>query len=207
MTPKPSNRMRGRACMSASAGAPPSVTEFPMGRNAGHPTQMAGIPTTEARGGAAHTLSHDERAAAGKALRDKSPRTQHAIWKKSEARRGSHRPPACGGYRPVAGACADPLRPDAPVTICLLPRDGCGDGRRSGANAHHRHQGAGMRRLPSDELRWLCHAGTQHHLRYQRLRRDIAGSVGMGRQAACRRPSFWRRDRSVCPMRKAAMPQ
>ena len=72
--------------MSASAGAPPSVTEFPMGRNAGHPTQMAGIPTTEARGGAAHTLSHDERAAAGKALRDKSPRTQHAIWKKSEAR-------------------------------------------------------------------------------------------------------------------------
>ena len=37
--------------------------------------------------GAAHQLTHDERMAAGKALRDKCPRTSHAAWKRPANRR------------------------------------------------------------------------------------------------------------------------
>ncbi len=67
--------------MSATVGAPLSATELPAEVRAGprgQPADGASAP--------AHTLSHDERAAAGRALRDKFPRTQHATWKKSETR-------------------------------------------------------------------------------------------------------------------------
>ena len=67
--------------MSATVGAPLSATELPAEVRAGPRGQPA-----DAASAAAHTLSHDERAAAGRALRDKFPRTQHATWKKSETR-------------------------------------------------------------------------------------------------------------------------
>jgi hypothetical protein len=59
---------------------------------------------------ASHILSHDERTAIGKTLRDKLPRNQHATWKRSETRadliallrRGSTTDAAC--VRPVSWA-------------------------------------------------------------------------------------------------------
>ena len=94
--------------MSATVGAPLSATELPAEVRAGPRGQPA-----DAASAPAHTLSHDERAAAGRALRDKFPRTQHATWKKSETRTDPIDLLRAVGCRPAAGPCADPLRPHA----------------------------------------------------------------------------------------------
>ena len=68
--------------------------------------------------------------------------------------------------------------------------------RRISPRRRHRHSCAGLRRLPPDEFRGLRHAGAQCSVRHQRFRRDAAGPLGMGSQAACRllracRPEQW----------------
>ena len=105
-------------------------------------------------------------------------------------------PPAGLRRRAPAGAGADPLRPHAAIALHLLSRLGRAHGRRPRAARRRRAARAGLRRLPPDELRRLRHARAQHHLRHQRLRRDPAGALGMGRQAAGRLASCWRRARN-----------
>ena len=58
---------------------------------------------------------------------------------------------------------------------------------------------AGLRRRAPDEFRRLRHAGAQHFLRHQRFRRDPAGAMGVGRQAAARRASSSPPSISACP--------
>ena len=53
-------------------------------------------------------------------------------------------------------------------------------------HAGDRHPCPGMRRRPPDEFRRLRHAGAPADLRHQRSRRDLAGALGVGRQAARR---------------------
>ena len=49
--------------------------------------------------------------------------------------------------------------------------------------ASDRPSGAGVRRLPPDELWPVCHPRAQPRLRHQRLRRNPARTLGVGRQA------------------------
>ena len=61
---------------------------------------------------------------------------------------------------------------------------------------------AGVRRRPRRQLREVRHARAQHRVRHQRLRRDAARSVGVGRQAAVRQPA--RRRRASTASRRAS---
>ena len=88
------------------------------------------------------------------------------------------------GRDPGARAGAHPLRPDAGVAVHLLPRRGADHGRRSGRHAPLGDHHAGLWRRPPDELRRVRVAGTPPGVRHQRLRRDLPGPVGVGRQAA-----------------------
>lgn len=72
--------------MSATVETTPSVAKLPAASNADTRAENADIPRPAASGAAAHTHSHDERATAGKALRDRLPRALHAAWKRSETR-------------------------------------------------------------------------------------------------------------------------
>ena len=83
----------------------------------------------------------------------------------------------------VPGAAADPLRPDGVLAVRVLPRcrRGHGDGPRHDAGL--RHQRAALRRRPPGELRHLQLARPSARVRPQRLRRDAARAVGVGRQA------------------------
>ena len=83
----------------------------------------------------------------------------------------------------LAGTGADPLRTHGPQSVHLPARLGGTDGVRPRHPADHRHQGAGVRRLPPAELRRVCHARAEPGLRPQRLRRDASGAVGMGSEA------------------------
>ncbi len=124
----------------------------------------------------------------GKAARAEVPRESHAA---ARAALGPARPgqPAGGAVgRPGAGAGPGPLRPDAGLAVHLLPRGGPADGQRPGRHAGHRAGRAGLRRRPPVQLRHLRLARAPPGLRRQRLRRDPARPVGVGRQAAGRQP-------------------
>ena len=79
---------------------------------------------------------------------------------------------------------ADPLRTHAAIAVHVLPRFCQCHGVRSVDGAGYRRPRPGLRRLPSAQLRRIRHARTEHRLRHQRLRRDLAGALGMGRQTA-----------------------
>jgi hypothetical protein len=70
----------------ATGEAAPSVTQLPVRPNAAGLGKKGDIISPATPSVPAHTLSHAERAAAGKALRDNVPRIQHSAWKKSETR-------------------------------------------------------------------------------------------------------------------------
>ncbi len=83
-----------------------------------------------------------------------------------------------------AGTRPDPVRPDARVAVHVLPGRGVHHGRRPGRHASVRRHGAAVRRRPSVQLRPVRHPRATDAVRHQRLRRDVARSVGVGRQAA-----------------------
>ena len=127
-----------------------------------------------------------ERAAAGKAARSGGS---------SLLPRGSGSPPPAGTTRsrsssarpsPGPGAGPDPLRADGGLAVHLLPRRRRGDGRRPRRHPDLRPAGAGLRRRPPLQLRRLRGARPPPRLRPQRLRRDAARALGVGRQAARR---------------------
>ena len=107
------------------------------------------------------------------------------------------------GCEPRAGARSDPLRADAHVAVRVLPWRRVSDGIRSRPTAAHRPHGAALRRRPSLELRGLRLGRAQADLQRQRLRRDAARAVRVGREAPrcelCRRSA----ERSASTRRRA----
>ena len=91
---------------------------------------------------------------------------------------------ARGGRRPHPGAPADPPRADARLTVRVLPRRRDADGGRPRRDAAVGPGGPALRRRAPVELRRLRCARSRARLRHQRLRRDGARPVGVGRQAA-----------------------
>ena len=94
-----------------------------------------------------------------------------------------------------ARARAAALRAHAGVAVHVLPRGRCGDGRRPRRDADVRLLGPALRRRPPVQLRRLRRARPRAGPRRQRLRRDAARAVGVGRQAPGGEP----RDRRPRP--------
>ena len=101
---------------------------------------------------------------------------------------GSGRAAAGPGGVAGAGAGADPARADAGVPVHLLPGRGAADGGGPGRHARLRAAGAAVRRRAPVQFRRVRLAGAEPGLRRQRLRRDPARPVRVGRQAAGREP-------------------
>ena len=90
---------------------------------------------------------------------------------------------------------ADPLRPHAALAFRFHAWRSRGDGGRPRRDAALRHHHPAVRRLPSEQLRRLRQPGTRVAVRHQRLRRNPARTVRMGRQA----PRSKLRDRRARP--------
>ena len=127
-----------------------------------------------------------ERAARGKAARAEVPRASHGDWEPP-----IHRPDPVelldgAGDDPRPGARSDPPRPHARLAVHLLPRRRLPDGVRPRRRPPHGPAHAALRRRPPVQLRRLRGAGPADGVQPQRLRRDPAGTVRMGREAARR---------------------
>ncbi len=132
-------------------------------------------------------LTMADRVARGKAAGRRCP--GKATRRSTRPRTGPTRSPSWSS-RPSrgAGTGADPLRPDAGLPVRLLPRRGPADGQRPGRYAVHRPGRAGLRGRAPVQLRYLRLPRTEVPVRRQRLRRDAARAVGMGREAAGGQP-------------------
>ena len=117
---------------------------------------------------------------------------------------GPRRHPAGAGSEPRARHRRDPPYADGGIPVSVFPRSGGTNGLGSGPHADDGHPGAGMRRRPPAELRPLRRARSAPRVRRERLRRDAARIVRVGRQAVgrercCRRPrSRFRRFARTC---------
>ena len=96
----------------------------------------------------------------GKSLREKCPRSSHAVWKAPAQPPGSAA--VAGAVKQGADSRADPhsLRAHGADAVYLLSRGGAQHGGRPGGHADNRPARAGVRRLPSAQLRRVCHART-----------------------------------------------
>ena len=140
-----------------------------------------------ARAAAAEPLSRADRAARGKDARAVAPLEAHAEFRPD----GSRDPVGLLlGQARVAGAGtgAGAPRADAGVAVHVLPRSGAADGGGPGHHARLGAAGAAVRGRAPVQLRRVRLAGTAAGLRHQRLRRDPARPVRVGRQAAGREP-------------------
>ena len=113
---------------------------------------------------------------------------------------GPGRPARGAGGRPGPGPGAHPLRAHARLARHLLPGRRAAHGVGPGRDARLRAHGPAVRRRPPHELRPLPVARAKPRLRHQRLRRDAAGAVGVGRQA----PRRELRDRGARPRLRRA---
>ena len=113
--------------------------------------------------------------------------------------RGAGSGGAAGGAGKDAGAGtgAGAARADAGVGVHVLPGRGAADGGGPGHHSHLGAAGAAVRGCPPVELRRVRLAGAQPGLRRQRLRRDPAGAVRVGCQAAGREPGRGRTGQRV----------
>ena len=84
-----------------------------------------------------------------------------------------------------AGARPDPVRAHARVAVHLLPRRRVPDGGRSRGRAADGIARSTVRRRAPLQLRHFRGAGSEARLQHQRLRRDAAGAIRVGREAAC----------------------
>src|SRR5271170_6024046 len=145
-----------------------------------------------------------DRKAAGKRLRDRVPRDAHAGW---QAHAGRTDPV---GILHAADATRQPEL--VPLRYGRMLQSAFTFYRaRPGSWQpiwRKRRRPESMSRCaarPTDEFRWLRHAGAPTPLRHQRPRRDLASALGVGRQTArrllcARRPRQWahRRERPRC---------
>ena len=146
-------------------------------------TASTGNPTTDGR---FEPPTVKDRAALGKAAREQAPRSAHGEWAPA-----SDRPDPVAlleeqAGHPGPGAGSDPVRADARLPVHLLPRRRLPDGLRPGGRAAHRPHRAAVRRRSPVQLRHLPRPGPPTGLRPQRLRRDAARSLRVGREAAGR---------------------
>ena len=142
----------------------------------------------------------EERVARGKQARADVRRSSHADWEPPPHRPDPGRAARGAGEDACAGARADPLRADARLAVHVLPRRRLPDGVRSRRDAAHGSAHAALRRRAPVELRRLRGARPPARLQRQRLRRDAARAVRVGREAARRelrrrRPRPWLRRR------------
>ena len=107
---------------------------------------------------------------------------------------GSRRAARAPGADAGARARPDPLRPDARLAVHVLPRSGDDHGARPRRDAALRSDGSVLRGRAPVELRRVRLTRAATGVRHQRLRRDAAGPLGVGRQAACDQHAD-RRDR------------
>ena len=128
-------------------------------------------------------MNVSERAAEGKAARSEAPRSAHAAWEPPADRADPVEILESQARSRVARPGPDPLRADGRLALHLLPRRGGGDGRGPRHHAGVRAAGADVRRRPPLQLRRLRGARPHPRLRPQRLRREPAGALGVGRQA------------------------
>ena len=84
------------------------------------------------------------------------------------------------------GSRTDPVRADAGLAVHVLPGGGVHHGRRSRGDATDGVARTAVWRRAPLQLRGLRGPGSAPRLRHQRLRRDAAGPVRVGRQAARR---------------------
>ena len=115
--------------------------------------------------------------------RARSPRSSHGDWQPAPTA-PIRSTCSSGRPRPRARARAAALRAHARIGLHLLPRRRRDHGRRPRRHPDLRALGAGLRRRPPVELRGLRGPGPGSGRRHQRLRRDPARAVGVGRQAA-----------------------
>ena len=153
-------------------------------------------------------INPTERRARGKGLRDTAPRDAHAAWRAPAERADPIGILQAADPNSATGFGTAALWPHAAIPIHILPWVGGRHGGRSGPHAGERHPCPGLRRLPSDEFRGLRHAGAPPHFRHQRPRRDIAGALGVGRQASrrivcARRPFEWTAPTRTDAMRRS----
>ncbi len=127
-----------------------------------------------------------ERGAAGKAARERAPRSSHGDWAPATDRPDPVDVLQAPGRRPSLRSRPPALRPDARLRLHLLSRRRRDHGRRPRGDAGLRALGTGLRGRPPLELRRLRGAGPQPGRRHQRLRRDPPRTVGVGRQTAGR---------------------
>ena len=99
----------------------------------------------------------------------------------------SRRTPRRAVRDPGSGARPDPQRTDARVAVHVLSGSGAAHGSRPGVDAAVGRQRAAVRRRTPLELRRVRIARTAAHVRHQRLRRNASRSVGVGREATCRK--------------------
>ncbi len=144
----------------------------------------AGQAVTRAQGGAPSDRRRAGRAGQGGERRGSAVEPRAVRADRTPGRPGR----AAGVAGRVAGARADsdPLWADAGVAVHVLPRRRAADGRRSGRHPQLRAARPALRRRPPVELRRVRLARTAAGLRPQRLRRDAAGTLGVGSQAAGR---------------------
>ena len=120
------------------------------------------------------------RVAAGRALRERVPRGEHARWSRSRSRPDVIAMLDASNRGPAALAGADPLRADAGLAVRLPARRGSHHGQRPGEHPTDRYLAADLRRRPSRQLRRVRYAGAQPDLRPERLRRDHRRVRGSG---------------------------
>ena len=154
------------------------VKQAPSEERARHPTGVGPKPKAVVH------LTVAERAEKGKAARLAAPRAEHGEW--AAGGRSARSGRVAGGAGGVAGARArpDPLRTHARLAVHVLPRCRVSDGGRPGRRAADRARRAALRRRAPVQLRGLRRARPAAGVQHQRLRRDAAGPVRVGRQAA-----------------------
>ena len=101
---------------------------------------------------------------------------------------GSRRVARGAGSNARPGARADPVRAHAPLAAGLLPRRGRDHGGRPRVRAANRAGRSALGRRASLQLRRLRSLGPTSRLQPERLRRDAARAVRVGRQAPGREP-------------------
>ena len=132
----------------------------------------------------ASPMTRAERQEAGRALRQRVPRSSHADWTPGRATRPDRRARGAGRRRGCPSWCRSATAgwrsrrsPSSAAAAAIMAMDLATD-------AGDRPPGAGVRRRARRQLREVRHARAQPGLRHQRLRRDAARAVGVGRQAA-----------------------
>ena len=125
----------------------------------------------------------EERLAEGRAERESVPLEAHGEWATPDRPSGPGRHPREAERDARARARADPARADDRLAVHVLPRERGDHGVGSVAHPDDGVACAVLRRCAPVELRRVRGAGSPCRVRSQRLRRDAAGAVRVGRQA------------------------